>query len=366
MSDSSVLEKLESGSIDFETAYASIQSKLSQAASQAHSGSSGLGSGASITRNLSGQVVLAQTSEFFAETYPPTPVSRVQLLDINLIHIEDTMPKSPGPADVIPMIAPDAPTTLVKALTKISSPEDVVKLSFPQHEVALITLMDETNRNMFSPELAEGVNGVFKQIAELEHLKAVVVTGYGNWFCSGGTPESLEAIRQGGMSFLDDTFFKSLLDCPLPTVAAIQGHALGGGLTFGLYADLIVLAENGYYAANFMEHGFTPGVGATLVFPRKFGPVLGNEMMLTARRYQGRELRERGAPMEIVGKDLVLTRALELAASLAQKPVLQLKQLKAHLAQAIVKDLPDYFAREQAMHDTVFAEHRTDDDGVES
>ena len=82
--------------------------------------------------------------------------------------------------------------------------------------------------------------------------------------------------------------------------------------------------------------------------------------MLTARRYQGRELRERGAPMEIVAKDLVLTRALELAASLAKKPVLQLRQLKAHLAQAILKDLPDYFEREQAMHDTVFAEHRQD------
>jgi polyketide biosynthesis enoyl-CoA hydratase PksI len=126
------------------------------------------------------------------------------------------------------------------------------------------------------------------------------------------------------------------------------------------------MAEHAYYAANFMEHGFTPGVGATLLFPRRFGPVLGNEMMLTARRYQGRELRDRGAPMEIVSKDRVHSRALELAASLAKKPLLQLRQLKAHLAQAILKDLPDCFEKEQAMHDVVFAEHRTDKDGGES
>ena len=45
--------------------------------------------------------------------------------------------------------------------------------------------MDEANRNMFSPELAE-VTGVFKQIEKMEHLKAVVVTGYGNWFAAVG------------------------------------------------------------------------------------------------------------------------------------------------------------------------------------
>ena len=239
---------------------------------------------------------------------------------------------------------------------------DVVELSFPEPAIALVTLRDEANRNMFSMDLIRGVQEVFAQIQERPETRVVVVTGYGNWFCSGGTPETLEAIRTGGMSFLDDSFFKSLMDCPLPTVAAIQGHALGGGLTFGLYADIIVMADHAYYAANFMDHGFTPGVGATFLFPHKFGAVLGREMLLTARRYQGRELKVRGAPMEILSKEQVMPMALELAAKLAAKPLLQLRQLKSHLVEPLKRELDDIFEKEQAMHDVVFAEHREPSD----
>ncbi len=233
-----------------------------------------------------------------------------------------------------------------------------VELTRPQPGIALVTLRDEENRNMFSPDLIKGVQEVFTNIESDPDTKVVVVTGYGNWFCSGGTPETLQAIRTGGMSFLDDKFFKSLIDCPLPTIAAMQGHALGGGLTFGLYADLLVMADHAYYAANFMEHGFTPGVGATFLFPYRFGPVLGQEMMLTARRYQGRELKARGVSIDIVPKEKVLPKALEMAGSLAKKPILQLKRLKAHVMEPIQNELEGTFRKEQAMHDVVFAEHR--------
>ena len=91
--------------------------------------------------------------------------------------------------------------------------------------------------------------------------------------------------------------------------------------------------------------------------PKK-GLVLGNEMMLTARRYQGRELKSRGAPMEIVPKDKVLPKALEMAELLVKKPLLQLQRLKAHLVGPIQRELISIFEKEQAMHDIVFAEHR--------
>ncbi len=358
MDEPSILEKLESGVIDFDTAYSSILAKVSKPSYQADAHAPQALKTCTITRNSKGQTMLAEFSHLFRVADPNSSTPKIELEEVQLVELEDVAGQSSHSEDVISENSNAVTTSLKKALTKNSVPENVVKLSFPQPEVAVVSLMDEVNRNMFSPELAEGVNGVFSRISEMADVKAVVVTGYGNWFCSGGTPDSLEAIRQGGMSFLDDTFFKSLLDCPLPTIAAMQGHALGGGLTFGLYADLIVMSEYAYFAANFMEHGFTPGVGATLLFPSRFGSVLGNEMMLTARRYQGRELRERGAPMEIVPRDRVYPRALELASLLAKKPILQLKELKAHLAHTIGQKLPAYFQREQAMHDKVFAAHR--------
>ncbi len=349
----SILRKLEEGTVDFETAFSKIirgppTPSLSTSLSLSHPS-------VSLERNLQGQVQLTSLERAFPGADPPLRAPPVMLQSLASAPLEDgasSLDDVPGP-----VVAPARGGAPAAAR---ASPGEVVSLAFPQEGIALVTLCDEENRNMFSAGLVRGVQRVFADIGAREDVKVVVVQGFGNWFCSGGTPEPLQAIRKGEMSFLDDSFFKSRLDCPLPTIAAIQGHALGGGLTLGLYADLIVMAEHAFYAANFMEHGFTPGVGATHLFPLRFGPVLGVEMMLTARRYQGRELKARGAPMEILPREKVLERAMELATSLASKPLLQLKRLKAHLADPIHQVLPAIMEKEQAMHDLVFAEHRED------
>ena len=54
-------------------------------------------------------------------------------------------------------------------------------------------------------------------------------------------------------------FYDQLLRCEIPVVAAIQGHAIGGGLVFGAYADVIVMAEECLYSTNFMQYGITSG-----------------------------------------------------------------------------------------------------------
>ena len=345
----SILQKLEEGTVDFETAFSKIiRGPPTPSLSASLSSSQPV---SSVQRNLQGQVQLSALERAFPGADPPLGAPPVTLQSKESAPLED----GASVLDTVP-----APVAAGAPAAARASPGEVVRLSFPREGVALVTLCDEENRNMFSPGLVGGVQRVFASIAAREDVKVVVVEGFGNWFCSGGTPETLQAIRKGELSFLDDSFFKSLLDCPLPTIAAIQGHALGGGLTLGLYADLIVMAEHAFYAANFMEHGFTPGVGATHLFPLRFGPVLGVEMMLTARRYQGRELKARGAPMEILPRDKVLERAMELATSLAEKPLLQLKRLKAHLADPIHQVLPAIMEKEQAMHDLVFAEHRED------
>lgn len=70
----------------------------------------------------------------------------------------------------------------------------------------------------------------------------------------------------------------------IPVISAIQGHASGGGMLFGLYADVVLLAEEGVYSATFTKYGFTPGMGATYILPERFGKLLANEMMLTAKQ----------------------------------------------------------------------------------
>lgn len=232
--------------------------------------------------------------------------------------------------------------------------DQAVWLEIAAPGVAVVTMDDHEQRNMFSPDLVEGLGQVFARIARDAQLRVVVIRGSGPWFCCGGTPASLEAIRRGEQSFTDTTVFRTLLDCEIPTIAAMNGHALGGGFAFGLYADLVLLGESSIYSGSFLEHGVTPGVGATFVFPHKLGPVLGPELLYTAHGYRGSELRDRGVPLPVHSAPQLLPRAMELAAQIADKPRLHLRSLKRLLARPIRRGVAGAIDEELATHRMLF------------
>lgn len=235
----------------------------------------------------------------------------------------------------------------------------VVALTVPESGIVLVRLQDRERANMFSPELLRGLRHAFAEIEAMTAARVVIVTGIDTWFCCGGAPEDLARMRDGRASFLDIDGFRLLLDCSLPTIAAMQGHSLGGGLTFGLYADITLLADSAYYSANFMEHELTPGVGTTYILPRKLGVVLGSEMMFTAQRYQGRELEARGVPLEVLNKEQVLARAFALARELAKMPLRQLALLKRHLVEDARRELPGVLREEDRIHARCFPRSTT-------
>jgi polyketide biosynthesis enoyl-CoA hydratase PksI len=220
--------------------------------------------------------------------------------------------------------------------------------------VVLITMRDEEHKNTFSEGLINGLGEAFGRAGRDERCKAVVLTGYGTYFASGGTKETLLRIQERRVSFTDADIYGLALDCPVPVIAAMQGHGIGGGFVMGLFADFVVLSLESVYTTNFMQYGFTPGMGATLVLPRKLGLPLTEEMLLSARTYFGRELKQRGVPFPVLPRAEVLPHALELAANLAEKPRVSLVTLKDHLVSQLRDDLPRYIEREVAMHEKTF------------
>lgn len=220
--------------------------------------------------------------------------------------------------------------------------------------IAIVQLMDRESRNTFSPALIQGLMETFQVINVNEEVKVVVIHGYENYFCCGGTQEELLNLQAGKITLADFAFYRLLLDCPVPTIAAMQGHAIGGGLAFGCYADLIFLAEECIYSTNFMKYGFTPGMGATAIIPKKFGETIGHELLYTADTYSGGVLKAKGVPIPVVRKSEVITIAMQTATQLADKPRHSLKILKAHLTQEIQQKLPAIIEQEMAMHEKTF------------
>jgi polyketide biosynthesis enoyl-CoA hydratase PksI len=233
--------------------------------------------------------------------------------------------------------------------------QNVVQL-IKEHAVGRVIMQDRSAKNTFSPQLIEGLMAVFEEIQRDESIKVVIIHGYDTYFCCGGTKEELLGIYQGNVKFTDLVFYDLLLKCDVPVIAAMQGHGLGGGLVFGSYADLLVLGEECIYSANFMKYGFTPGLGGTYIIPRKFGEILGREMLMTAKTYYGREIRERAGAIRVVPKVDVIEAANRLAADLVEKPRLSLVTLKKFLNRDICRELPGVIEAELEMHRKTFAQ----------
>jgi len=222
--------------------------------------------------------------------------------------------------------------------------------------IYLILMEDKDNNNMFTNELMDGLTAAFNEIKYQKDVKVVIISGYDKVFSAGGTKEELLNINSGDLSFTDISLYELVLNCELPVIAAMQGHALGGGLAFGCYADIVILAEEAIYSANFMNYGFTPGFGSTYIIPKKFGISLGQEMLFSGKNYFGREIKEMNNGLRIIKSGDVLNMAFEIATDLADKPKLSLIQLKAHLLQEINAQLPLIIEQEIKMHGLTFGQ----------
>jgi acyl transferase domain-containing protein/acyl carrier protein/NAD(P)-dependent dehydrogenase (short-subunit alcohol dehydrogenase family) len=250
----------------------------------------------------------------------------------------------------------DAETPIASAPPQVPSlralPSASVKTEIVDERIAVITMQDREQRNMLSDEVVGGLIHAFSETCGNQAIRAIVVTGSDGVFGMGGTEEWLNRLADGKSTCIDVPFlYEGLLKAEVPVIAAMQGHAAGGSLVFGLYADMIVMAQEAVYCANFMKYGFTPGMGATYLLEKKLGPSLAAEMMYTAKWFRGEELEKRGAPFVFRPAAKVLEQAIEMARMLAEKPRESLTVLKQRLSSSILEELPRVLAEEVRMHD---------------
>jgi len=230
----------------------------------------------------------------------------------------------------------------------------VVKLQEIEVGIFQITMEDRENKNTFSPALVEGLLKSYEQIKQSKSCKVVIVTGYDSYFCSGGTKEGLLHLQEGKGKFTDIDIYSLALECEVPVISAMQGHGIGGGFVMGLFSDFVILSRESVYTTNFMKYGFTPGMGATFIVPKKLGISIGHEMLLNAQTYRGQELKDRGVPFPVYPRVEVLEQAIKTARQLAEKPKISLMTLKKHLTEPIVKELPKIIEKEVIMHEKTF------------
>jgi acyl transferase domain-containing protein/enoyl-CoA hydratase/carnithine racemase/aryl carrier-like protein/SAM-dependent methyltransferase len=233
-----------------------------------------------------------------------------------------------------------------------SSP--AIETELRDNGVLVVRMVDRDAKNMYSPALVRGLEEVFAHIDGCDDYRAVVLTGYDTYFACGGTRDSLIAIQQGVAKFTDTKVYQLPMSCRVPVIAAMQGHAIGGGWTLGMFADLCLFSAESRYISPYMQYGFTPGAGATLVFPTRLGLDLARDTLFTAREHTGSELRGKGLAHACVPRADVLPRALALADAIASRRRDDAIAVKRHFSAAQYAEVDATYARELEMHDRSF------------
>ncbi len=220
--------------------------------------------------------------------------------------------------------------------------------------IVQLTMQDRVNKNTFSYELISGLMKSFEVIKDNPKYKVVILTGYDSYFASGGTKEGLLAIYEGKAKFTDTTIYSLALDCKIPVIAAMQGHAIGAGWSMGMFCDFIIMSRESIYTSNYIKYGFTPGAGATLIFPEKLGVGLTQEILFTGKRFHGSELESKGIPFPVLPRKEVLPYAIQLAKTLSDSPREALIALKDLMTESIRERLSSTYEKELKMHEKTF------------
>jgi enoyl-CoA hydratase len=169
----------------------------------------------------------------------------------------------------------------------------------------------------------------------------LVVTGAGEAFCAGGDMALIEGNMRrpvpesrGVMLEFYDRYL-ALMRLSIPTIAAINGHAIGGGLALALACDVRYAAEDARMGVNFARLGLHPGLASTLTLPRLVGPARALELFYTGRLLTGREAEAIGLVNRAVPRAELLPAALTLAREIARNAPVVLRLLKRGVHQGM-------------------------------
>ena len=206
--------------------------------------------------------------------------------------------------------------------------------------IGVITLDRPDNRNSMTPELLDAFAAASAAARADTAVRVVVVTGRGSSFSAGADFKSTLQ-REGDTrapnerSFAMYEPFLSLLDIAVPVIAALNGHAVGGGFGLALVCDLRVGALEAKYGANFVKLGLAPGMSISYLLPRIVGLPRANELLLTGRLVDGAEAAALGILNRAVPAAEVLPTALELAREIASAAPLAVRATKAAIRRGL-------------------------------
>lgn len=189
--------------------------------------------------------------------------------------------------------------------------------------VAVITINRPEKRNSLSREVRRELYKRVKTVDAAAEIRAAIITGAGEAFVAGAdiaamqryqVKDAIAASKEGSDLFL------YIENMKIPVIAAINGWALGGGCELALSCDIRICSENAAFGQPEVKIGIIPGYGANIRLPRIIGEARAKELIYLGRIIDAVEAEKIGLVNLVVHRDLLMSKAMDLAVKMAEGP----------------------------------------------
>ena len=199
--------------------------------------------------------------------------------------------------------------------------------------VALIQMNNPKAMNALEDELSAELLSAYLDVAADPEIGAVILTGAERAFCAGG---DLKKLSQGfpsaeaGYDYMKSfrSMVTTFMNMPKPTIAAVNGYAVGAGFCIAMQADLILASDKAKFGMAFANVGLVPDLAGMYTLPRLVGLQRAKELIFTGRTIGAEEAKEMGIVNQIIPHEELLAEAHKLAVRLANGPRVALRMAK--------------------------------------
>lgn len=223
--------------------------------------------------------------------------------------------------------------------------------------VAIVTMNRPEALNALSLQLSKDLRSAFER-AISDSARAVILTGAGRAFCSGGDLREMQQMwqKEGRIeAFLEDPLealhavIRLIRETPIPFLAAVQGVCAGAGTNFAIACDLVFAAENAAFNEAFVRIGLSPDCGGSFFLPRAVGEKLAAELFMTGGTIDANRAAQIGMINRVVATENLMEESLAMARKLAAAPTGSIGRIKEMLNASFSNDLPQQLALEHRL-----------------
>jgi 2-(1,2-epoxy-1,2-dihydrophenyl)acetyl-CoA isomerase len=226
-----------------------------------------------------------------------------------------------------------------------------------QENVATITFNRPEALNALSLGLTKDLFSAVEKAIE-DKARAVILTGEGRAFCSGGDLREMQLMwqKEGRIEAFMEEPLKALHDVilliretPIPFLAAVQGVCAGAGTNFALACDLVFAADNASFNEAFVRIGLSPDCGGSFFLPRAVGEKLAAEIFMTGETISAERALAIGMINRVAAADNLMNEAMLMAKRLSLAPTASIGRIKKMLNQSFSNNLTQQLDLEHAL-----------------